>query len=91
VSPLKCFEYLAAGLGVVSTRLPEVQRLARTNPHVRVLDKGEIPDQVLTMVGAVDDATIDSRVRSALRNGWEERGQVLRELLDTQLTIRLQR
>ena len=91
VSPLKCFEYLAAGLGVVSTRLPEVQRLARTNPHVLVLEKGEIPDQVLTMVGAVDDATIDSRVRSALGNGWEERGQVLRELLDTQLTIRLQR
>ncbi len=34
VSPLKCFEYLASGLHVVSTRLPEVSRLAPLNAHV---------------------------------------------------------
>lgn len=87
VSPLKCFEYLASGLGVVSTPLEEVERLAGANPHVIAADAKDLPDRVLAMVEQIDDDLIDSRVEGATVNGWAERGKVLRELLTSELAM----
>jgi glycosyltransferase involved in cell wall biosynthesis len=86
VSPLKCFEYLASGLGVVGTRIPEVERLAATNPHVHALDAADIPAQVLRLLAPAPDQVIEARVAAATGNGWDERGSVLRDLLTTRLS-----
>jgi Glycosyl transferases group 1 len=88
VSPLKCFEYLASGMAVLSTRLPAVEELARTNPHVATADAADLPAQVLRMLHPVTDETIDRRMASAAQNGWEGRGRVLRELLASELSSR---
>jgi glycosyltransferase involved in cell wall biosynthesis len=87
VSPLKCFEYLASGLGVVSTRLEEVERVAGVNPHIVAGDAKDLPDRVLAMLERIDDGVIHSRIESATVNGWAERGQVLRELLANELAM----
>jgi glycosyltransferase involved in cell wall biosynthesis len=87
VSPLKCFEYLASGLGVVSTRLEEVERVAEVNPHVVAGDAKELPDRVLAMLERIDDSLIRSRIESVTVNGWAQRGKVLRELLANELAM----
>lgn len=88
VSPLKCYEYLSSGLGVVGTRLPSVDELAQTNPHVVAVDAAEVPAAVLRMLQAVSDEAINSRMASADGHGWEGRGRILRELLTTELRVR---
>jgi teichuronic acid biosynthesis glycosyltransferase TuaH len=85
VSPLKCFEYLASGLVVLSTRLPEVERLARSNPHVIALSSDELPNEVLARLQPADDSVIDSRIGSAMSNGWGDRGRVVRDLLTSEV------
>jgi glycosyltransferase involved in cell wall biosynthesis len=88
VSPLKCFEYLASGLRVVGTRLPEVEQLAATNPHVSALDAADIPAQVLRIVEPATNGEIGSRVGAAADSGWDARGRVLRDLLAAELLAR---
>jgi hypothetical protein len=88
VSPLKCFEYLASGLAVLSTRLPAVEELALTNPHVLTADAADVSAQVLRMLHPATDDIIDSRMASAAQHGWEGRGRVLRELLTSELRSR---
>jgi hypothetical protein len=85
VSPLKCFEYLASGLGVVGTRLPEIVRLSQVNPHVHALDVADIPAEVVRLVESIDDATIGGRIHSAAEQSWDERGRVLRQMLQSEL------
>jgi hypothetical protein len=89
VSPLKCFEYLAAGLAIASTALPEVVRLAATNQHVRVAEPGAIPAllrELLQQPATADaDAAIAARIESAEGNGWQTRGELLRDLLRREL------
>jgi hypothetical protein len=88
VSPLKCFEYLASGLGVVSTGLPEVRQLAAVNPHVTVADPAAFAARVVEHLAPSNDTIIDSRVTSARANSWESRGRVLRDLLSAELKAR---
>jgi Glycosyl transferases group 1 len=85
VSPLKCFEYLASGLAVVSTPLPEVERLATVNPHVVSVDAADLPKRLDALLAPVGDEVIASRIESANSNGWAERGLLLRELLTEQI------
>ncbi len=82
VSPLKCFEYLASGLTVVSTHVPAVDELATTNPYIRVASTSEFA-KVLAEVLRIPPTTHDiaDRMELASANGWEGRGQVLREIL----------
>ena len=65
VSPLKCYEYLASGLHVISTRLPEVSRLATLNAHVDALDAAEMPSRVLALLAPPSDDEIARRKSGA--------------------------
>ena len=85
VSPLKCFEYLSSGLAVLSTPLPSVRALAQTNPHVVAAEGADVLHHLSRMLAPVTDDVIANRVDSAGRHGWGERGQVLRDLLATEL------
>jgi glycosyltransferase involved in cell wall biosynthesis len=85
VSPLKCFEYLASGLAVLSTRLPAVEELARDNRHVLAADPADFATRLAELLDDVTDARIAERRASAATQGWSERGRVLRELLAGEL------
>ncbi|MEU5912808.1 glycosyltransferase [Micromonospora sp. NPDC047527] len=85
VSPLKCFEYLSSGLAVLSSPLPAVAELARTNPHVTVAEAGDLPAHLPDLLQPVDDAVVRARMASAAEHGWEGRGALLRDLLVTEL------
>ncbi|UWP83033.1 glycosyl transferase family 1 [Dactylosporangium fulvum] len=86
VSPLKCFEYLSSGLSVLSTPLPSVQALTRNNRHVIAADSADFVHHLSRMLAPVTDDVITDRIDSAGRHGWDERGQVLRNLLTAELT-----
>ena len=90
VSPLKCFEYLASGLTVVGTKLPEVERLAATNPRVLALDSADIPARVLRIVAPSASGDTARLTDDTAGGGWELRGRVLRELLAAELLARSQ-
>jgi hypothetical protein len=86
VSPLKCFEYLASGMSVLSTRLPAVEELAQTNPHVVAADAASLADHLQAMLAPTTDDVIADRMASAAEHGWAQRGQILRELLASELS-----
>jgi teichuronic acid biosynthesis glycosyltransferase TuaH len=89
VSPLKCFEYLSAGLPILSTPLPEVARLAGTNPQVIVADREQLPGRLAQLLSdpsrLLADPVIGDRIASAAPHSWSGRGKVLRELLAQEL------
>ncbi|MFY1691958.1 glycosyltransferase [Plantactinospora sp. WMMB782] len=79
VSPLKCYEYLSAGLSVVSTAVPDVVRAARGSDAIGVADS--VDDFVARVLGALAPATdpeIAARVGHARDFGWRARGELLR-------------
>ncbi|MCP5026676.1 MAG: glycosyltransferase family 1 protein [Actinomycetia bacterium] len=80
-SPLKAFEYLAAGVPVVSTPLPALDGLG---PTVTVAPAGS------AFLAAVDRAIeepvgADSCRRAAAGNTWEHRAEQLTALIDARL------
>ncbi len=85
VSPLKCFEYLSSGLAVLSTGLPSVTELARTNPSVTVAEADDFAARVVELLQPVGDNVVTERMTSAAEHGWEGRGAILRRLLETEL------
>jgi glycosyltransferase involved in cell wall biosynthesis len=77
ISPLKTFEYLAAGLPVVSTPLPAV---AEVPGAVFVADRSAFVRQVLEVL-AVDDPSRPERVAAVAQGqDWSSRGGELRAL-----------
>ncbi|MEV6817008.1 glycosyltransferase, partial [Micromonospora sp. NPDC051296] len=85
VSPLKCFEYLSSGLAVLSTGLPSVTELARTNSHVTVAEGDDFAARLVELLQPLTDTVLTDRMTSAAEHGWEGRGAVLRTLLETEL------
>lgn len=89
VSPLKCYEYLSAGLPILSTPLPDVARLAGGNPHVILADREQLPARLAEMLTDpsrwISDPLIGDRITSAAPNGWLGRGEVLRIMLTQEL------
>ncbi len=77
ISPLKTFEYLAAGLPVVSTPLPAV---APVDGAVFVRSAPEFVAQVLQLVGDEDPSRPARMTRLAQGHDWESRGRDLRAL-----------
>lgn len=79
VSPLKTFEYLAAGLSVVATALPGVDAV---DPYVHT---AESPDEFIALVKQSVDTWREEQVpqRMALAQGhsWTGRGAEARQLL----------
>jgi len=82
VSPLKCYEYLAGGLNVVSTAIPEVIRAAAGTGFMHVADSTQnFVDQVLATINPAPDAQIAARTDYAQSFGWAQRGQLLRNIV----------
>jgi glycosyltransferase involved in cell wall biosynthesis len=69
VMPLKLLEYLAAGLPVVSTALPEIERL---RSPARIADT---PDDFVTLVAtAIDQSSSPDAARAfARQHDWRAR------------------
>jgi glycosyltransferase involved in cell wall biosynthesis len=83
VNPIKLREYLAAGLPVVSTPLPEVRAY---EPHVRVGDTPETFERACEL--ALDDArSIPAQERRALvrEDGWPARVEQISRIVQSAL------
>lgn len=84
ISPLKVFEYLAAGRPVVATRYSEIESL------IDVVELCEGPDQFITAIERAleHDRPKDRerRLSVARNNSWSQRYEVLRSLIDQALT-----
>ncbi|MEO3748136.1 glycosyltransferase [Plantactinospora sp. B5E13] len=82
VSPLKCYEYLAAGLDVVSTPVPDVRRAAGATDFIEVADSiDDFVDRVRGALTPKSDPEIAARVGYARDFGWRSRGAVLRDIV----------
>jgi teichuronic acid biosynthesis glycosyltransferase TuaH len=77
VSPLKVYEYLAAGLGVVSTALPEVKAVA-DDLHVFVSERPSFVDSVLALLAVITNEDIHTRQALASGHSWPARLEVIR-------------
>ncbi|MFB9647067.1 glycosyltransferase [Microbacterium terregens] len=76
VSPLKTFEYLAAGLAVVATALPGVSPLA---PDIYVTrDSDEFVAETVRLAAAPTNDEIDRRLVVAQSNSWDARSVQVR-------------
>jgi teichuronic acid biosynthesis glycosyltransferase TuaH len=80
VSPLKTYEYLAAGLAVVSTPVPSVT--ARP-PHVSVHSEPSAFIHAVATAGADSQEVLEIRARLAEANSWTSRGAEARTLIRT--------
>ncbi|GAA2701046.1 glycosyltransferase [Micromonospora olivasterospora] len=81
VSPLKCYEYLASGLNVVSTAIPDVvQAAARTDQIVAAASADDFVRRVLDTIRPAEDDVAAARVRYAGDYGWSGRGGLLRDI-----------
>lgn len=82
VSPLKCYEYLAGGLKVVATAIPDVVRAAAGTEFIEVA--GSADDFVARVVEAIapaPDEDVRAREAYARTFGWRGRGRLLRDLV----------
>ncbi len=77
ISPLKTFEYLAAGLPVVSTPLPAV---APVDGAVFLQDPATFVARVLQLLADEDPSRPARMTRLAQGHDWESRGRDLRAL-----------
>ena len=82
VSPLKTYEYLAAGLCVVSTGVPSVSPVAG---DVVVSERSTfVPDVVSAVAtGVPDEDAVVRRRAIAADHGWSTRGEEMRRLVDS--------
>lgn len=79
VNPLKTFEYLAAGLHVVSTAVPAVEAVPG---HVSVAsDADSFVSDVLENAGCPSESALEERVLIAGQNSWDLRGAEARNKL----------
>lgn len=82
VSPLKLYEYLAAGKPVVATGLPE---LAGMEPDVAVAEAGAIESAIEQALRLRTDADVERRRMLAAANTWETRAARLIDLVIAEL------
>lgn len=79
VSPLKTYEYLAAGLAVVSTPIPGVDAsLAHVDVEESVAD---FVGRVARLARVPTQAEIESRISVAKQHSWSGRGDQVRSLV----------
>lgn len=73
--PIKAYEYLAAGLPVVSSRLPEIERFG--DLVSRYTDAADFVSKLEAALASDSDAQIGRRRQAALQETWERRGEEL--------------
>jgi glycosyltransferase involved in cell wall biosynthesis len=79
VDPLKLLEYLAAGIPVVSTDLPEVRKYRDS------IEIGDTHDAFVSAVGRALGGSRDDRGKrqlTARQHGWDRRAEALVQILD---------
>jgi hypothetical protein len=84
VSPLKTYEYLAAGLAVVSTPLPSVPEV--DGAVVVAASRDDFVRAVIGHAAATNSDVHSSRVLLAAGHGWASRGEQARELVRSLIT-----
>lgn len=83
VSPLKTYEYLAAGLRVVSTAVPAV---IPDNEHIHVAkNEDDFVRKVIRGVGTPTSEEVAERQKIAEEHSWDLRGQLARQELNKML------
>lgn len=82
VSPLKVYEYLAAGLRVVSTPIPSVEDV---EGHVVVASDEVFIQTVVNGIAVADRDVLEQRARLARLHSWSGRGEEARELVSSML------
>lgn len=80
VSPLKTYEYLAAGLSVVSTPLPGVESM---EPHVVVAEDNDIFVSATLGALSAQPGSVADRIKTAEGHSWTGRGETARALVRT--------
>lgn len=85
VSPLKTYEYLAAGLPVVSTDIPGVARAPEQDIWVE-RDTASFVQRTLELARASSTEAVLSRIKSAAPHSWSARGIQARRLVTESLT-----
>jgi glycosyltransferase involved in cell wall biosynthesis len=85
VNPIKLREYLAAGLPVVSTPLPEV---CRYHPHVRIGETADVFEQACE-VALADARDVPAHERQALvrEDGWPARVEQISRIVQTAVPL----
>lgn len=71
VFPMKVYEYLAAGLSVVSTRLPSLSKIADQN--VQIVDPGLFAVRVKELIEKHDIATAEASIADSKNHSWSGR------------------
>lgn len=84
ISPLKTFEYLAAGLPVVSTVLPAVEPI---DGAVHVENRSDFVSRVLDLLRTPDAGRAARMTELARGRDWGSRGEVLRGLVEDLLAV----
>ncbi len=85
VNPLKTYEYLAAGMAVVSSAIPSASPV---DGHVFVAeDVDEFVARVQGLVEPPNEAAVAARSRLADAHSWTERGAAARHLIETCLAM----
>ena len=86
-SPVKLFEYGAAGLCVVGSRLPAVEACGRDEQELLLVEPGDPAALAAAVRRILDEPELESRLRTSLWRrcrawGWNQRGEVLRSLCE---------
>ena len=86
INPIKMYEYLAAGLPVISTRLPEAQRFA--GPIQTVSGPEAFAQACDQMLAAHDRSTREAVSRSVRHESWESKVEFLSQKIMGHLVSR---
>lgn len=85
-NPLKLREYLAAGLSVVATAIPEAERLA---PHVRIArTRDQFLEQIGALLGAGSAGPQREISRSMLHESWDAKVEELGGIVASLIRVR---